>query len=93
MADKGTLFLDEIGSLPMAMQSKLLRVLQEKSFFRVGGTEVKSVDVRVICANNVPLKQLVDEGRFREDLFLSIKYLCDRCASVAKTKGRYRMSC
>lgn len=69
MADKGTLFLDEIGSLPMAMQSKLLRVLQEKSFFRVGGTEVKSVDVRVICANNVPLKQLVDEGKFREDLY------------------------
>ena len=69
MADKGTLFLDEIGSLPLAMQSKLLRVLQENSFYRVGGTEVKSVDVRVICANNVPLKQLVDEGKFREDLY------------------------
>ncbi len=69
MADKGTLFLDEIGSLSLAMQSKLLRVLQESSFYRVGGTEVKSVDVRVICANNIPLKQLVDAGKFREDLY------------------------
>ncbi len=69
MADTGTLFLDEIGSLSLAMQSKLLRVLQEKSFYRVGGTQPKTVDVRVICANNVPLKKLVEEGKFREDLY------------------------
>lgn len=69
MANNGTLFLDEIGSLPLAMQSKLLRVLQENSFYRVGGTKAKSVNVRVICANNIPLKQLVDEGKFREDLY------------------------
>lgn len=69
LADTGTLFLDEIGSLSLSMQSKLLRVLQEKSFYRVGGTQPKTVDVRVICANNIPLKKLVEEGYFREDLY------------------------
>ena len=69
MANNGTLFLDEIGSLPLSMQSKLLRVLQENTFYRVGGTQAKHVNVRVICANNIPLKKLVDEGKFREDLF------------------------
>lgn len=69
MADNGILFLDEIGTLSMNMQSKLLRVLQENQFFRVGGTKQISVNVRVIVANNVPLKQLVDEGKFREDLY------------------------
>ena len=69
LANNGTLFLDEIGSLPLSRQSKLLRVLQENSFYRVGGTELKTVNVRVICANNVPLKKLVDEGSFREDLY------------------------
>lgn len=69
LANNGTLFLDEIGSLPLSMQSKLLRVLQENSFYRVGGTAAVHVNVRVICANNIPLKKLVDEGKFREDLF------------------------
>ena len=58
LANNGTLFLDEIGSLPLAMQSKLLRVLQENSFYRVGGTKPKNVNVRVICANNIPLKKI-----------------------------------
>lgn len=69
MANGGILFLDEIGSLSMNMQSKLLRVLQENTFYRVGGTKQVSVNVRVIVANNVPLKTLVEEGKFREDLF------------------------
>lgn len=69
MANNGTLFLDEIGSLPLSMQSKLLRVLQENTFYRVGGTQAKHVNVRVICANNIPLRKLVEEGKFREDLF------------------------
>lgn len=69
MANNGTLFLDEIGTLPLSMQSKLLRVLQENSYYRVGGTQQKHVNVRVICANNIPLKKLVDEGKFREDLY------------------------
>lgn len=69
LANNGTLFLDEIGSLSMSMQSKLLRVLQENTYYRVGGIEQRFVNVRVICANNIPLKKLVEEGKFREDLF------------------------
>jgi len=69
LANNGILFLDEIGTLSMNMQSKLLRVLQESQFYRVGGTRQINVNVRVIVANNVPLKQLVDEGSFREDLY------------------------
>ncbi len=69
LANNGILFLDEIGALSLNMQSKLLRVIQENQFFRVGGVAQQSVNVRVICANNVPLKKLVDEGQFREDLY------------------------
>jgi len=69
LANNGTLFLDEIGSLSLAMQSKLLRVLQENTYYKVGGTVPKRVNVRVICANNIPLKKLVEDGRFREDLY------------------------
>jgi len=69
MANNGTLFLDEIGTLSMSMQSKLLRVLQENTFYRLGGTQQITTNVRVVCANNVPLRQLIDEGKFREDLY------------------------
>ena len=69
MANNGILFLDEIGTLSMNMQSKLLRVLQENTFYRVGGTKQISVNVRVVVANNVPLMELVQNGKFREDLF------------------------
>ncbi|MDY2959233.1 MAG: sigma 54-interacting transcriptional regulator [Hornefia sp.] len=69
LANDGILFLDEIGTLSMAMQSKLLRVLQENQFYRVGGTKQINVNVRVICANNVSIKDLVDNGNFREDLY------------------------
>ena len=65
----GTLFLDEIGEIPGPLQAKLLRVLQEKSFERVGGSKTMTVDVRVIAATNRDLKQEVAEGRFREDLY------------------------
>jgi two-component system response regulator AtoC len=68
-ADGGTLFLDEVGNLNLAMQSKLLRFLQEHEIKRVGGTESVKVDVRVIAATNQPLEPLVKSGRFREDLF------------------------
>jgi DNA-binding NtrC family response regulator len=68
-ANKGTIFLDEIGNLPVETQARLLRILQEKEFIPVGSTVVRKVDVRLIFATNQDLKQLVLEGRFREDLF------------------------
>lgn len=69
LSDGGTLFLDEIGDLPASTQIKLLRVLQEEKFERVGGTETISVDVRVITATNRNIEKLIKEGKFREDLF------------------------
>jgi formate hydrogenlyase transcriptional activator len=69
IADGGTLFLDEIGEVPLAMQAKLLRVLQEQELERVGDTRTRKVNVRVIAASNRDLKKEVDEGGFREDLF------------------------
>ena len=69
LADGGTLFLDEIGEVPVAMQAKLLRVLQEQELERVGDTRTRKVDVRIIAASNRDLKKEVDEGRFRQDLF------------------------
>jgi sigma-54 dependent transcriptional regulator, flagellar regulatory protein len=69
MARGGTLFLDEIGDMPFHMQVKLLRVLQEKTFERVGGQEIISADVRIIAATHQNLEKLVEEGRFRMDLF------------------------
>jgi PAS domain S-box-containing protein len=69
LADGGTIFLDEIGEIPMSLQSKLLRVLQESEYERVGDETTRSVDVRVIAATNRNLEQAVEEGRFREDLF------------------------
>ncbi len=69
LADGGTIFLDEVGDLPPATQVKLLRVLQERTFERVGGEDVLKVDVRVISATNKDLKSLMAQGKFREDLF------------------------
>lgn len=69
LAEGGTLFLDEIGELPMSLQGKLLRVLQDKTFDRLGGQVSRRVDFRLIAATNQNLRQLVADGRFREDLF------------------------
>lgn len=69
LADGGTLFMDEVGEIPLELQGKLLRVLQEKEFERVGDDTTRSVDVRVIAATNRDLEQLVLDGKFREDLF------------------------
>jgi Nif-specific regulatory protein len=69
IADGGTLFLDEMGDLPYLMQIKLLRVIQERTFERIGGTATVTVDVRIIAATNRDLESLVQEGKFREDLY------------------------
>jgi two-component system response regulator PilR (NtrC family) len=69
LADKGSIFFDEIGNIPIETQAKLLRVMQEREFMRLGGMETIRVDVRIIAATNVDLKHEMEEGRFREDLF------------------------
>lgn len=72
LADGGTFFLDEIGDVPLAMQAKLLRVLQDRAFERVGGVKTITVDVRFICASNRDLRKETERGRFREDLYYRI---------------------
>jgi two-component system response regulator PilR (NtrC family) len=69
LADKGTIFFDEIGNIPLETQAKLLRVIQEREFMRLGGVETIKVDVRIIAATNVDLHRLMEEGKFREDLY------------------------
>ncbi len=69
LADKGTIFFDEIGNIPLETQAKLLRVIQEREFMRLGGVETIKVDVRIVAATNVELRRMVEEGKFREDLF------------------------
>jgi two-component system response regulator PilR (NtrC family) len=69
MADKGTIFFDEIGNIPLETQAKLLRVIQEREFMRLGGMETIKVDVRIIAATNCDLRQMMEAGRFREDLY------------------------
>jgi transcriptional regulator with PAS, ATPase and Fis domain len=69
LAHSGSIFLDEIGNIPKSVQVKLLRVLQEREFYRVGGTSPIKIDVRVIAATNINLERAVDEGTFREDLY------------------------
>ena len=75
MADNGILFLDEVGEMPMALQVKLLRVLQDKEIQRVGGTASKKVNVRIIAATNRDLKKMVEKGEFREDLFYRLNVI------------------
>ncbi len=74
-ADGGTIFLDEIGSIPMSMQGKLLRVLQEKEVRRVGSNKTVPVNARVVAATNTPLEQLIEQGQFREDLYYRISVI------------------
>ena len=74
-ADEGTLFLDEINSLPINVQGKLLRTLEEKSIQRIGSTKTKKVDFRLIAATNRNLQKLVEQGKFREDLYYRIQVI------------------
>lgn len=75
LADTGTIFLDEVGEIPLVLQSKLLRILQEKTFERVGGGKTIEVDVRIISATNKDLREEVAAGRFREDLFYRLNVI------------------
>ena len=73
LASGGTVFLDEIGDIPLVLQGKLLQVIEQKSFTRVGGRKIIEVDVRIIAATNAPIEKMVTEGRFRPDIFYRIK--------------------
>ena len=75
LADGGTIFLDEVGDMSLKTQAKVLRVLQEQTFERVGGTEIITVDVRVIAASNKPLEEEIQKGNFREDLFYRLNVI------------------
>ncbi|EEF60186.1 sigma-54-dependent transcriptional regulator [Pedosphaera parvula] len=96
LADGGTLFMDEIGDLPLEIQPKLLRLLQEKEYERVGENKIRHANVRVIAATNRNLEQAVQEGKFREDLFyrlnvisLSLPPLRERSADVQRIANGY----
>ncbi|NRA23165.1 MAG: sigma-54-dependent Fis family transcriptional regulator [Oleispira sp.] len=85
-ADKGTLFLDEIGEMPLSMQVKLLRVLQEGSFYPVGSRQLETINFRLICATNRDLPKAVQSGIFREDLYYRLKGLTIITTSLASRK-------
>jgi transcriptional regulator with PAS, ATPase and Fis domain len=86
LAHHGTVFLDEIGDLPLDMQPKLLRVLEEKEFERVGGNSVIPVDFRLIAATNQNLEQMVDDRRFRRDLFYRLNVIPLRVPALRERK-------
>lgn len=76
VVDKGTIFLDEIGDMALITQAKLLRIIEEREFLRVGGTKSIRTDIRIIAATNVDLERAVEEKRFREDLYYRLKVFC-----------------
>ena len=86
LAHGGTLFLDEVGDMSLQLQAKLLRVLQEREFYRVGGTERIKVDVRIIAATNRPLEKMVAKGEFREDLFYRLNVISFEIPPLRKRK-------
>src|SRR5438309_2771319 len=86
LADKGTIFFDEIGNIPIDTQAKLLRVIQEREFMRLGGIEMIKVDVRIIAATNVSLREMVRVGRFREDLFYRLNVIAVQLPSLRERK-------
>lgn len=95
-ADGGTLFLDEIGNIPLHLQAKLLRALQNRSITRVGGSRSIPVDIRLVCATNMDLPKMVAEGKFREDLWYRINTTCihlpplrERCDEILPLAGMF----
>jgi two-component system response regulator PilR (NtrC family) len=86
LADKGSIFFDEIGNIPLETQAKLLRVMQEREFMRLGGMETLKVDVRIIAATNVDLKREVEDGRFREDLYYRLHVIAIHLPALRERK-------
>ena len=86
LADKGSIFFDEIGNIPIETQAKLLRVMQEREFMRLGGMETIKVDVRIIAATNVDLKHEMEDGRFREDLFYRLHVISIHLPALRERK-------
>ena len=86
LADKGSIFFDEMGNIPLETQAKLLRAMQEREFMRLGGMETIKVDVRIIAATNVDLRKMVDDGRFREDLFYRLHVIALQLPSLRERK-------
>ncbi len=86
LADKGTIFFDEIGNIPIETQAKLLRVIQEREFMRLGGVETIKVDVRIIAATNVDLKKMMEEGKFREDLYYRLHVITVQLPALRERK-------
>jgi DNA-binding NtrC family response regulator len=87
MANHGTLFIDEVGEIPLTTQVKLLRILQEQTFERVGGSELIQVDVRIVTATNRNLEELIDDGRFREDLYYRLNVVKINIPPLRKRKS------
>jgi len=93
IAEDGTLLLDEIGAMPPLLQAKLLRVLQQREFERLGGTRLLQLNARVIAATNKNLEQAIKTGEFRQDLYYRLNVVSvalPHCASIAKTFPRWR---
>jgi two-component system response regulator PilR (NtrC family) len=86
VADKGTIFFDEIGNVPLETQAKLLRVIQEREFMRLGGVDIIKVDVRILAATNVNLRDQVAAGKFREDLFYRLNVITMPLPSLRERK-------
>ncbi len=86
LADKGTIFFDEIGNIPLETQAKLLRVIQEREFMRLGGVETIKVDVRIIAATNVDLHRMMEEGKFREDLYYRLHVITVQLPALRERK-------
>ncbi len=86
LADKGTLFFDEIGNIPLETQAKLLRVMQEREFMRLGGVDTVKVDVRIVAATNIDLRRAVEDARFREDLYYRLNVIAIQLPPLRQRK-------